>query len=151
MLANNAVDHERLKRALNSRQFTCTYSVSVFNAQFYLYSAKYRNNLRMHSVSNEKEIEGIKSSYVHNMTLALTYHSKCLSTADTFNLVSVFRLVAIWFDNEANTDVRQIIQVTCPPYCGAYMYIYSRVLHTSLHRLLIRSEKRESYLIWLRV
>lgn len=85
-------------------------------------SIKYRNNLRMHSISNEQEIEAVRSSYASNMCTALRYHAKCLSVGSQHDLVSVFRLVSIWFDNETNADVTQIINVSATHYYACTLH-----------------------------
>jgi len=60
---------------------------------------------------NEKEINATREAFVTNMQRALLNHIATMKNDSKYDLLSIFRVVAIWFDNEKREDIRKLIKV----------------------------------------
>ena len=88
----------------------------------------YQKTLRHNSEINKKEINATKEAFVTNMCMALTNHIKTMKNGSKYDLLSVFRLVAIWFDNESRDRIRDIITV-----CIIYSLYCLVLMHSVNH------------------
>lgn len=60
---------------------------------------------------NEKEINATREAFVTNMQRALLNHIATMKNGSKYDLLSIFRVVALWFDNEKREDIRKLIKV----------------------------------------
>lgn len=61
--------------------------------------------------TNENDIKSVQLSFLRNVSLAVEFHCKTLQSGAKHDLVSVFRAVALWFDNESYEEIHSLIPV----------------------------------------
>lgn len=76
-----------------------------------VHSCRYKLTLLHNREVNESEINATRNAFVENMRRAMTNHINTMKSGGRHDLLCVFRLVAIWFDNESRDDIRAIIKV----------------------------------------
>ena len=62
-------------------------------------------------VIDELEMSALDSDKQRFLRYALQSYIKCLTAGDAHNL-RIFRLISLWFDNNTNQEVNELIQVS---------------------------------------
>ena len=75
------------------------------------FSYRYKKALRTNKERNESEINSIRDGFVDNMKRAMYNHIQTVKTGSQHDVLSVSRLVAIWFENETRLDIREQVKV----------------------------------------
>lgn len=79
------------------------------NSNMFIFSSR----LNTYRSMNEESIKLVQKSYLNNMIRALEYHCLTLQYGSKYDLVSIFRIVAIWFDNEPSyNEIREFAKVS---------------------------------------
>ncbi|XP_067946103.1 serine-protein kinase ATM-like isoform X2 [Watersipora subatra] len=127
-------EYERLKVFIKSSEFQDKLNLhriqlqqeaelsSRSDAQSSSYKS-YRRTLEHNREVNELEIDSIKAAFLDNMLRAITNHIRTMENGSSYDLLSVFRLVAIWFENESRNDIRSTIQKCVPGNVQSHKFL----------------------------